>query len=37
MGAERAVEFGRRNATAGEIVVRVTPERVISLDDMTGY
>jgi PPOX class probable F420-dependent enzyme len=30
MGAERAEEFGRRNAVAGELLVRLTPERVIA-------
>jgi PPOX class probable F420-dependent enzyme len=29
MGAERAEEFGRRNAAPGELVVRVTPTKVI--------
>jgi PPOX class probable F420-dependent enzyme len=30
MGEERAEEFGRRNAVAGELLVRLTPERVIA-------
>ena len=30
MGADRAEEFGRRNATPGELVVRVTPTKVIA-------
>ncbi len=30
MGAERAEEFGRRNAVPGELLVRLTPERVIA-------
>lgn len=30
MGAERADEFGRRNAVPGELVVRVRPTKVIS-------
>ncbi|HWX74890.1 MAG TPA: PPOX class F420-dependent oxidoreductase [Solirubrobacteraceae bacterium] len=30
MGSERAREFGRRNAVPGELLVRVTPERVIA-------
>ena len=29
MGAERAEEYGARNAVPGEVVVRVTPTRVI--------
>jgi PPOX class probable F420-dependent enzyme len=31
MGADRAAEFGARNAVAGELVVRFRPERVIAL------
>src|SRR5437879_436575 len=30
MGAHRAIEFGRRNAAASELVVRVRPTRVVS-------
>ncbi|KDE98923.1 F420-dependent protein [Mycolicibacterium aromaticivorans JS19b1 = JCM 16368] len=30
MGAERAEEFGRRNGVPGELVVRVTPTKVIT-------
>ena len=30
MGKERAEEFGRRNAVEGELLVRLTPERVIA-------
>ena len=30
MGADRAEEFGRRNAVAGELLVRVTPTQVIA-------
>jgi PPOX class probable F420-dependent enzyme len=37
MGAERAEEFGRRNATPGELLVRVTPERIIAETDVAGY
>jgi hypothetical protein len=37
MGAERAAEFGKRNAVEGELLVRVTPERVIAEDDVAGY
>lgn len=36
MGAERAEEVGRRNAEPGEMVVRITPERVISVTDVAG-
>jgi PPOX class probable F420-dependent enzyme len=35
MGAERAEEFGRRNAAPGELLVRVRPERVIAFADLT--
>jgi PPOX class probable F420-dependent enzyme len=34
MGVDRAEEFGRRNAVAGEIMVRLTPQRVIAIADM---
>jgi len=37
MGQDRAAEFGKRNAVPGELLVRVTPERVISEADVTGY
>jgi hypothetical protein len=37
MGQDRAEEFGRRNAVPGEILVRVTPERVIAEDAIVGY
>ena len=35
MGPERAEEFGRRNGVPGELVVRVTPTKVIAELDMT--
>jgi PPOX class probable F420-dependent enzyme len=34
MGAARAEEFGRRNGVPGELVVRVTPERIIAEADV---
>jgi PPOX class probable F420-dependent enzyme len=37
MGAERAEEFGRRNAVPGELLVRLTPERLITQADVAGY
>ena len=37
MGPERAEEFGRRNAVPGELLVRVTPERIIAETDLAGY
>jgi PPOX class probable F420-dependent enzyme len=36
MGEDRAEEFGRRNAVAGELLVRVTLERVIAEHDVAG-
>jgi PPOX class probable F420-dependent enzyme len=35
MGAERAEEFGRRNGVPGEIVVRLRPNKVIAMFDVT--
>lgn len=32
MGADRAQEYGARNAVPGELVVRVTPEHVLAVD-----
>jgi hypothetical protein len=34
MGADRAEEFGRRNAVAGEVLVRLRPEHVIAETDV---
>ncbi|MGE2729976.1 PPOX class F420-dependent oxidoreductase [Mycolicibacterium vaccae] len=34
MGADRAEEFGRRNGVPGELVVRVTPTKVIKAFDL---
>ena len=31
MGADQAEEFGRRNAVPGELLVRVTPSKVVAL------
>lgn len=36
MGAERAEEFGRRNGVPGELVVRVTPTKIIAGFEMSG-
>ena len=36
MGADRAGEFGRRNAVPGELLVRLRPERVIATADVAG-
>jgi PPOX class probable F420-dependent enzyme len=35
MGAERAEEFGRRNGVPGELLVRLSPTKVIAELDMT--
>ena len=37
MGADRAEEFGRRNAVPGELLVRLRPECVIATADVAGY
>lgn len=34
MGADRAEQFGRRNAAPGELVVRVRPTKVVSAFDL---
>jgi len=36
MGADRAREFGRRNAVPGELLVRLRSERVIATADVAG-
>ncbi len=36
MGANRAEEFGDRNAVAGELVVRLTPTTILSEGDVSG-
>ena len=35
MGADRAEEFGRRNGVPGELVVRITPTKVLKAFDLT--
>lgn len=37
MGADRAEEFGARNAVPSELLIRVTPHRVIAESDIAGY
>jgi len=37
MSADRAEEFGQRNGVPGELLVRITPDRVISETDVAGY
>ncbi|NUP51900.1 MAG: PPOX class F420-dependent oxidoreductase [Catenulispora sp.] len=36
MGPERGAEFGRRNAEAGELLVRVRMTKVVAFDDISG-
>jgi PPOX class probable F420-dependent enzyme len=36
MGADRAEEFGKRNAVPEESLLRLTPERVTALTDVSG-
>lgn len=36
MGADRAEEFGARNGVAGELLVRLTPDKVSAFDDVSG-
>ena len=36
MGADRAEEFGKRNGVPGELVVRITPSKVIKGFDTAG-
>jgi PPOX class probable F420-dependent enzyme len=37
VGADEADAYGRRNAVPEELLVRVTPERVIAKDDIAGW
>ena len=36
VGAERAQEYGRLNAGKGMLLVRITPEKVVSENNITG-
>jgi PPOX class probable F420-dependent enzyme len=36
MGEEQAEDFGRRNAVEGELLVRLHPDKIVALDDLTG-
>jgi len=36
MGADRAEEYGRRNGVPGELLVRVTVDRVVAVVDVAG-
>ena len=35
MGAERAEEYGRRNAVKGELLVRVTPQKIVAYKNVS--
>jgi PPOX class probable F420-dependent enzyme len=37
MGEDLAEEYGRRNAVKGELLVRLRPERIVALDDVSGH
>lgn len=37
MGADRADEFGKRNGVEGELLVRVTPTKVVALKGISDY
>jgi PPOX class probable F420-dependent enzyme len=37
MGELQAEEYGRRNAVPGELLVRLTPERIIGEDNVAGW
>jgi PPOX class probable F420-dependent enzyme len=37
MGADRAEEYGRRNAVPGELLIRLHPTAVVGIDDIAGY
>ncbi len=36
MGADRAEEYGRRNGVPGELLVRVTPSKIVAQDAIAG-
>jgi len=36
MGADQAEEFGKRNGVPGELLVRITPTKVLASFDVTG-
>lgn len=37
MGADRAVEFGKRNGVPGELLIRLHPTKIIAKLDVSGY
>jgi PPOX class probable F420-dependent enzyme len=36
LGEELAEQYGRRNAVPGELLVRLTPTKIVAIDDLTG-
>jgi PPOX class probable F420-dependent enzyme len=36
MGADRAAEFGERNGVEGELLVRLTPTKIVAKKDVSG-
>jgi PPOX class probable F420-dependent enzyme len=37
MGLDRAEEFGKRNATEGELTVKITPSKILAYKNVTDY
>ena len=37
MGADQAAAYGKRNSVPGELIVRVTPTRIIAKKDVAGW
>lgn len=37
VGDADAEQFGRRNAVAGELLIRLRPDRIIAVDDLMGH
>lgn len=36
VGEDQAEDFGRRNAVEGELLVRLHPDKIVAVDDLTG-
>lgn len=37
MGKDKAEDYGRRNSTEGEVLVRIKPTKIIAAKDITGW
>ena len=37
MGKDKAEEYGRRNSTKGEVLVRLRPKKIIAAKEITGW